>query len=223
MIQILSTKKLKPNQRDLLLGSGFSVVDYDAIKITPLTTEVHSPIKNAIFTSQNCVHSIFEQHATTIQIDRCFCVGEKTANLLRENGQKMEFTALNSKKLAQFIAKNHKNEVFSYFCGSHRRDELPALLKSAEIDLFELKTYKTDLKPKKFHQKWAGILFFSPSGVASYVIENTPENKGKHEYIAFCIGETTADEAKKYFSNVIVANATRIESVIAKAVKTLQH
>nr|MBX2828949.1 uroporphyrinogen-III synthase [Flavobacteriaceae bacterium] len=70
----------------------------------------------------------------------------------------------------------------------------------------------------KFDQKWDGILFFSPSGIKSFLSENTMGNA-----IAICIGETTASEAKKYTRNVIVANATRIESVIAKAVKTLLH
>ena len=39
---------------------------------------------------------------------------------------------------------------------------------------------------------------------------------------AICIGTTTATEAKKYTENVVIANATTVESVIAKAVKLLK-
>lgn len=222
MTQILSTKKLKPNQRDLLLGTGFSLVDYDAIQITPLAVDVPPDIKNAIFTSQNSVKFIFKKDRSLTQIDRCFCVGEKTKEFLLKKDQKVVEIASNSIELAQNIIKNYKKEVFFYFCGTQRRDELPTLLKNEKIDIMELETYKTDLKPRKFHQKWDGILFFSPSGVSSYMAENTPASGEQHSSIAFCIGETTAREATNYFRNVIVANATRIESVIAKAVKTLQ-
>lgn len=69
----------------------------------------------------------------------------------------------------------------------------------------------------KFAQKWDGILFFSPSGVESFVLENNLANSA-----VFCIGETTAAAAKKYTSSVIVANSTTVESVIAKAVKALK-
>ena len=72
------------------------------------------------------------------------------------------------------------------------------------------------LNPMKFHQLFDGILFFSPSGVQSFMVENSMESA-----MAFCIGETTASEAKKHTENVVIANSTSIESVIAKSVKTL--
>ena len=47
-MKILSTKKLKPNQRDLLLGSGYSVVDYNAITIDYIDFEIPAAVENAI-------------------------------------------------------------------------------------------------------------------------------------------------------------------------------
>ena len=212
-MQVLSTKKLAPNQRELLLNSGISFVEYDAIEIHYLEYDMPSAVKNAIFTSQHGVQSILgKKH----DITTCFCVGEKTKALLEEYGLHVVKSAKNSTELAHFIAKNYKNGVFHYFCGKQRRDELPDILLEAKISLLEVKTYETELKLKKFDQKWDGILFFSPSGVESFVIENNLANS-----IAFCIGETTANEAKKCTGNVIVANSTTVESVIAKAVKTL--
>lgn len=221
-MKILSTKKLKPNQRDLLLGGGFSVVDYNAIRIELLDFEIPSEIKNAIFTSQNSVRALIDNSEfAPFKWERAgvsvFCVGQKTKALLEQNGLKVTFLAQNSIELGDFIAKKHKNETFHYFCGSARRDELPKLLKASKIELFEVKTYKTTLKPRKFDQKWDGILFFSPSGIESFVAENKIINS-----TVFCIGKTTAAEAQKYTSNIVIANATSIESVIAKAVKTLK-
>lgn len=221
-MKILSTKKLKPNQRDLLLGSGFKVVDYDAIGIEFLDFKMPSELKNIIFTSQNGVKSlVHNSEFAPSQWERAgvrvFCVGPKTQTLLEQNGLKVTKTAQNSAELGDFITKNYKTESFYFFCGTIRRDEIPTILKSAKIDVIEVKTYKTTLKPKKFDRKWNGILFFSPSGVESFITENKMNNS-----IAFCIGTATATEAQKHTSNVVIANSTSVESVLAKTVKTLK-
>ena len=52
------------------------------------------------------------------------------------------------------------------------------------------------------------VLFYSPSTVESFV------QKNKQDIIAFCIGETTAQEAKKYFKDVRIAKVPTVESVI---------
>ncbi len=227
-MKILSTKKLKPNQRDLLLGGGCSVVDYDAISIDFLDFKIPPTVDRAIFTSKNGVKSFFNQleklpsankvEGPGVRIIEVYCVGQKTKSLLEENGLKVTKFAQNSAELGHFIVENHRKGRFHYFCGSERRDELPNLLETAKIDFFEIKTYKTELKPRKFHQKWDGILFFSPSGVESYVTKNSIGTS-----TAFCIGRTTAAEVRKYTSNISIANSTSVESVIAKTVKTLKN
>lgn len=220
---ILSTKKLKLNQRDLLLGVGLSVLDYDAIGIEFLNFEMPSTVEYAIFTSQNGVKAFLNTAKDLPLLEeragvRCFCVGQKTKALLEKNGLKVTKMVDNSAELGEFLVKTHKNDSLHYFCGLQRRDELPSILKSNGIEISEVKTYKTILIPKKFEQKWDGILFFSPSGVESYISENSIS---KNETTVICIGATTAAEASRYFENVVVANSTSVESVIAKAVKIL--
>lgn len=219
MISLLSTKKLSPSQRELLLNAHVQFVEYNAIDISYIDFKMPQAIGNAIFTSQNGVNAFFSGINSAVDLSKtcCFCVGEKTRSLLVEKGLKVIKTAKNSEELGEFIAKNHQNDSFYYFCGRERREELPSILKSEEIAFFEVKTYKTELKPRKFDQKWDGILFFSPSAVISFFSENNTENTP-----AFCIGETTATAAKQFSRNVIVSNTTNIESVIAKAVKMLK-
>lgn len=218
-MKILSTKKLSHSQRELLLNAHVKLVEYNAITISYLDFKMPETIENAIFTSQNAVHAFFDKVDSPENLCKtvCFCVGNKTKSLLIKKGLKVVKTAVNSQELGEFIVKNHKKDSFYYFCGTERRDELPTLLKSKKIAFIEVKTYKTELNVRKFDQKWDGILFFSPSAVSSHVSENNIENIS-----AFCIGETTAAEAKKYSRNVIVSNTTNVESVIAKAVKTLK-
>ena len=53
-----------------------------------------------------------------------------------------------------------------------------------------------------------GVLFYSPSTIISYLQDNEADK------IAFCIGESTAKEARKHFENVQVAKLPSVESVI---------
>ena len=64
------------------------------------------------------------------------------------------------------------------------------------------------LSPVKIADEVSGILFYSPSGIESYLEENSTEK------VAFCIGETTAVEARKHFDKVEVANMPDVESVL---------
>ena len=59
MKSVLSTKKLSPSQRELLVNAGISLVEYNAIKIEFVPFKVPSNIENAIFTSQNGVNTFF--------------------------------------------------------------------------------------------------------------------------------------------------------------------
>lgn len=217
MKSLLSTKKLSSSQREILLKSGLDFVDYDAIQISNLDFEAPKKIKNAIFSSQNAVQSFFSSHnKTNSVIENVFCVGEKTKVLLLKNGQKVVKTAKNGEELANFIVKNYNRESFIFLCGNYRRDEIPAILKKAKIELFEIKTYKIELKSIEFDEYYDGILFFSPSGIESFTSTNKINNS-----IAFCIGETTANEAKKYFHNIVIAETSCVEHVIDAALNYL--
>lgn len=232
-VRVLSTKKLLPNQRELLLNAGLSFVEYDAITVNRIDFKIPDDLSNAIITSQNAAKALFNSRCQSEPVEDTnnaggtlrqaqgdnksyFVVGKKTAALLIEKGLKVIEIAENSAKLAHLIAKNHKNEHFYYFCGNKRRDELPTILKEANVSIDEVIIYETSLNIQSFDQNYDGVLFYSPSGVEAFAKANTLQNTS-----AFCIGETTADEARKHTDKVIVANDTTVESVIAKSVKTL--
>jgi uroporphyrinogen-III synthase len=205
-IKVLSTKKLTPFQREIISNTNISIVAYDAISIEklPFTNEV--VIENAIVTSQNSAKTLIKSIA---QLKNVFCVGEKTAALLIENNYNVVKTAKNASELAVFIVKTHKNDSFVFFCGNKRRDELPRILSENKVEFTEEILYKTTLVSQKFDKKFNAILFFSPSGVESFVQENSLKNS-----VVFCIGNTTAYEAKKHTSNIVVASQATIEYTI---------
>lgn len=211
MHTVLSTKMLSLAQKNLLLNSSIGVVEYDAVKIDFTDFSCDNHIKNAIISSQNTVLAISNKD---LRIDRCFCVGAKTANMLREQGFNVVETADYSKDLAAIIADKYSEENFTFFCGNRRREELPSLLKEKNINLAEVQVYRTHLAPVTFEQKFDGILFFSPSGVKSYISANVLNSTP-----AFCIGHTTATEAGKHTKKIITATRPSIENVIVQVVK----
>lgn len=210
MPSVLSTKKLALNQKELLLNAGIGLVEYNAIKISYHDFSIGPKnILNAIITSKNAVKAIENKG---IQIENCFCVGEKTSALLNERGFKVVENADSSANLGRKIREKHPEKHFIFFSGNKRRDELPHLLKKNNISFKEIQTYTTELNLKKFETQFDGILFFSPSGVESFAGRN--EIKAP----AFCIGKTTGREARKYTTNVILASKPTIENVIARVV-----
>jgi len=208
---ILSTKIVSEAQKELLLNAGLGYVEYNAIEVELLDFRYNNKVKNVIFTSKNAVNAI---QGLGINIENCFCVGEKTKRILEGNGYNVVETSQNATELANSIVKKHKNDQFLFLCGNRRRDELPMILKKHGIQLQEHIVYNTHFNKKRFQRPFDGILFFSPSAIQSYMTSNALDNS-----IAFCIGNTTASEAKKYTSNIIVANKPTIENVIVQAVK----
>ncbi|QED38355.1 uroporphyrinogen-III synthase [Antarcticibacterium arcticum] len=211
MQTILSTKMLSPAQKNLLLNAGIGLVEYNAIKIESLDFRCEDIIQNAIITSRNTAKAIIRRN---IQIDNVFCVGEKTASLLNENGYNLLETADYGKELAVKLLENYRERVYTFFCGDKRMDDIPLSLKKNNINFREIEVYRTHLDPKAFDQEFDGILFFSPSAVQSYIMKNETSSS-----VAFCIGTTTAAEAKKYTDNIIIATRPSIENVLVQVVK----
>ena len=87
-------------------------------------------------------------------------------------------------------------------------DVFPTYLKANDIVVNEVEAYKTMLSSEKIADDVSVVLFYSPSGIESYLQENSTDK------IAFCIGETTAKEARKHFDKVEVANLPSAESLL---------
>lgn len=214
MPTVLSTKKLTEPQRSLLLQAGIGLVEYNAIAVEEVDFKANEKIENAIITSQNAVKALIDNK---VQIENCFCVGEKTKTMLEANGFEVKVMTNYGKELAEIIVQKYADEKFTFFCGNLRRDELPELLTKNKVDFTEIEVYKTILNPKKFERRFDGVLFFSPSTVESFTKENSLKSTA-----AFCIGTTTAAEAEKHTNKIIIATKPTIENVIVQVVKKLK-
>lgn len=217
MKYILSTKLLTPDQKAILNDAVIDLLEYQAIKIQYRKFQLPDGFDNYIFTSQNAVDA-FISHLSNSQGNGqlkkvCFCVGEKTKLLLEKNGLKVVKMAQNATDLAHFITKYHKNESFLFLCGNRRNDDLPNILTNNKLRFEEIVVYNTELNPRHFSGSFDGILFFSPSGVKSFIMNNNIGNS-----VAFCIGNTTAKEASLLTDSIVVPETPTIENLLKKVI-----
>jgi uroporphyrinogen-III synthase len=214
--QILSTKKLLSNQKQVFLNAAISLIEEDFIETKIKNFELKSIHNNLIFTSQNAVQSILQHpKCEELKSKNVFSVGMKTKDLLTENGFNVVAYTGYASDLAEIITLIYSNETFTFFSGNLRRDTLPNTLNENGISFNEIEVYETNLTPKKITEKLNGILFFSPSAVESYLKLNSIKDE-----ICFCIGETTAEalETKK-IKNIVIADKPSVENVIAEVVE----
>ena len=211
-INIVSTKKLLPNQKQLLLDANIHLIEEDFIKTTFLSPPLEGLGEALIFTSQNAVQSILQHpKCNELKSKNVFSVGMKTKDLLTQNGFNVIAYTGYASDLAEIISLIYNKESYTFFCGNLRRAILPDTLKENGITFNEIEVYETNITSKKIKSKLDGILFFSPSGVESYLKLNTIKDE-----MCFCIGETTAESLEnKKIKNIIIADKPSVENVIS--------
>lgn len=211
-IGILSTKKLASNQKQYLLNAGFLVIDEDFITTKAISFEIQSLNDILIFTSQNAVQNVLK-HKNELIDKPAICVGEKTKQLLENNGFNVLNSLADANQLIQFFEKEYIGTSVTFFCGKSRLNTIPDFLSKKNIQHEIIEVYETIETPIKIRTKMNGLLFFSPSGVSSFTKENTITNE-----MCFCIGTTTAKAVEKYSKNIIVANQPSVENVIIQCI-----
>ena len=210
MIQILSTKTLLNNQREALVNADFNVIEADFIKTKSNPFQLDEINENLIFTSQNAVQSfLLDQKSEALKSKNVFCVGLKTKIMLSENGYNVVAYTGYAEDLSEIITLIYASESYTFFSGNLRRETLPTALKEAKIKFNEIQVYETALTPQKIKVPVEAIMFFSPSGIESYVKENKIKNE-----TCFCIGTTTASALEGITKNIVVADQPTIEDVI---------
>ena len=213
MIKILSTKRLLPSQKQVVLDANIDLTDEDFIETNIKNFELSKVYNNLIFTSQNAVQSILQHpKCEDLKSKDVFSIGMKTKDLLTENGFNVVAYTGYAADLAEIISLIYSEETFTFFSGNLRRDVLPNTLQENGIAFNEIEVYETQLKPHKIKETVDAILFFSPSGVESYLKDNPIKKE-----LCFCIGETTAEALENnHIKNIIIAEHPSVENVITE-------
>lgn len=208
---VYSTKSFTEDQR-LLFHEKVVTESSDFIKISLNRIQpriLKNEIKNVVITSKNAVESLTTNYsAIELQFKNIYCVGRRTKRLVENKIGKVTHAEKNAKKLAEYLVEYIEGTEVTYFCSDLRLDDLPKILEENNIKVNEVEAYQTKYDGVKVDDSIESVMFYSPSTVESFV------QKNKAEIIAFCIGETTAKEARKHFDDVRVAKVPTVESVI---------
>ena len=219
MTRILSTKKLSKALKNKLSDAKIKLVEKNFIQTKSVDFETPQLNEYLVFTSKEAVKSVLKSDVKNVHSISCFCVGSKTRNFLEKKGFIVLESADYAEELIQIIDSKYKNHSFTFFCGNIRRNTIPDFFQQNKIAYNEIVVYETKLKPHPIKETCDGVLFYSPSGVNSFLEKNTLENK-----TCFCIGTTTAKalennpEASGH-KNIVIASQPTVEHVIDEVIK----
>ena len=214
MNQILSTKKLSKALKKKFSDAKIELVEKNFIQTKSVSFKTPQLNNYLVFTSKKAVKSVLKSEVTNVHSISCLCVGSKTKNFLEKNGFKVIENANYAEDLIQIIDAKYKSNSFTFFCGNIRKNTIPNYLQENKIAYNEFVVYETKLKPHKIKKEYDGILFFSPSGVKSFLENNSLDNK-----TCFCIGTTTAKALENKTENIVIAAQPTVENVITEVIK----
>ncbi len=203
----------------------------DTVNFTSVTTTLSEDAKQSIgriineravvvFTSSNAVISVMHFLAHKRPDWTIFCLENSTYEQAKKyfGSGSIRQTASNAAMLADRIIDEKKIKELTFFCGSRRMDDLPAILAQNKITVNEVVVYETTLIPEKINADYDGILFFSPGAAESFFNGNSLSSKTT----LFAIGKTTSDKLKTLSKNpVITADMPDKLGLVKKAIQHL--
>jgi len=228
-IPILCTRPLSPQLIALAEENGLQIDIVPFIRTESLESkELSSRIQyfssrsiTAVFTSMNAAESVTSQLNGVRPVWRIFCLGNTTLKtLVKYFGENsIAGFAENASALANIIIETGVVREAVFFCGDHRRDELPKILVEHRVTVDEVIVYRTIVLMNKINQHFQGILFFSPSAVSAFF----SSNQISAQTDLFAIGQTTAEEIKKFTNNtIVVGDKAGKEDLINKMIRYYQ-
>ena len=190
--------------------AGIDIDEIPFIETEPIQSiEVQQEIEQAfllalpvVFTSMNAVEAVAYYLEETIPEWQIYCIGNTTNKLVIKHFGEAQIAGIadDAESLAALIVEDQFIDQVIFFCGDQRRDELPQVLRNHDIDVNEIVVYQTIALPQKLEKAYHGILFFSPSAVASFF----QKNKLPDTTVLFAIGNATAAAIKKFSANRII-------------------
>lgn len=211
MAKILSTKLLSDSAYERLLAAGHELTQYNAVEAETLPfSAAYYP--RFVCSSQNAVKALSDywhrQDQEMLKNAGWYCVGTQTAEALEQLGFKVSHCSENAETLIEEVLKP-LNEPILWFSGVRKTRALEQFINDRGCDYIDC--YLTRLVEKSFTTPYDALLFFSPSGVESFLKVN--EMVRAH---AFCIGETTAKAVRPHAQNglSISPKATSVQLVL---------
>jgi hydroxymethylbilane synthase len=211
-IRIFSTKVLSIKQTEIL-SSDIQVDMDDFVKIKNIRIKAsvfNKTIDNVLFTSPDAVTSILNNFSPAeFDFNHIYCAGRKTKRLIEKYIGKVTHFESSMEKISTYLISDIQSGKITYFTGTDADKGITEELFENTIKIEVIECYRTVLSPKKIDSKYTGVLFFDTRAIESFLMENSAD-----DFTAFCIGESTAAEAKKHFKEVVTAKIPTVDSIL---------
>ena len=224
---MLSTKTLDQDMLAYAQTQNLDVHCMDFIETTgfPFNLEYikSRPFDAVAFTSASAVKYFFENHeaAAFIRGKQIFAIRGKTQDELLAKGITPDITGSSAHELALTIIKSNSAKDILHVCGNIRLPVLEDEMRNAGILYTDLMVYQTGTKAKKTNKNFDAILFYSPSGVESFLTLNNLNSNP----VCCCIGNTTAQTLKEKTSaaNIIISKEPSPQSMLSEVSNYFQN
>lgn len=224
-ISILSTRPLPATVIKTARRQGIDIdvqsfIETETIQSVEVQQEIAQALLQSavvVFTSMNAVEAVASFTTEEMPEWNIYCMGQTTQELVKKyfGENSIAGTAGNAAELASLVLEDGFTGEVIFFCGDQRRDELPSILRSNDIEVNEITVYHTIATPHAIERQYNGVLFYSPSAVDSFFSRNKPGRETQF----FAIGNTTAGAIKKHSSNtIIISDKPGKEHLVDKAI-----
>lgn len=146
--------------------------------------------------------------------DTLFCLSDKQAGILADfKNETFVSSEPNLKSLSKLVQQKKQHKLCVCLKGNRS-------LKASGLETVEVEVYENSLTKPSLENQFDAYLFFSPSGIESFVRGGNEISKNATVVV---IGQTTAQKAEVTFQNQLVVSAQQNELItIQTAVQLLQ-
>lgn len=216
-MQLLLTKHITKDNLTQL-GKDINVDVIEVIKIEGVNFNTQNIDNKAlIFTSLNAVKSFFENKTAEALTKEhsIYCVGEKSEYFLEKRGFQVKQTKKNAEELSLYFKNETKAEDYLHLCSDLALETLGKTFQELERPYHKVIAYSNILTYPFYEKPYDAIAFFSPSGVRSFLKNNSLTGKN-----IFSIGETTTKELPKQYQEITITSTENTTNDLLNLIRT---
>lgn len=174
--RVLISRESDEKLRWLAAQNGWELTGVQTLKITSLPLEWnHDTAENELWliTSKNALEAFAEAYKNYgIACRFVASTAPGTANRLRKMGIEPDITAPSAREMTPKLEGLEIGQV-RFFCGNHRKDELPGYFAERNIPVREMMVYKSEaVFPKMETTDFDAVIFTSPLSAKSLLEKN---------------------------------------------------
>lgn len=216
---MLFTRQADTPSSVLLRQAGYDWQTAETLRIEYLPAEPLPACDYLVISSRNALPFLID--AGSFDLQKIFCVGEKTAVTLQTLFPGKPVSSFPDMKRLIASLSAEKPGIVLHLCGDHHRRELEEALKKTAFTLWKKTAYLSkQLFPKVATERFDTVFIFSPRSAESLF----SQNRFRPDTLFSCIGTTSAAAVNEAgYDTILVAAFPSMEQLIKETILYKQH